>query len=155
MMTIISSLVVVLKKNVLHSALALVGALSGVSALYALMGADFLFAVQILVYVGGVTVLILFVILLSGRPSEWMGRAFNAQWLVALFVVLLIVWGFTMMAFLLPEGSPLTETVPSTASLGSLLLGPMILPFEVVSLVLLVALIGAVYFTSDRFQKEK
>jgi len=142
--------VVVLKKNVLHSALALIGSLSGVGALYAFLGADFLFAVQILVYVGGVTVLILFVILLSGRPSEWLGRSMNPQWFGALLVTALLIWSIQQMTKKFPDGVINQDSLSTTAPLGKLLLGPMLLPFEVVSLVLLAALVGAVFFTLSR-----
>src|SRR5579862_1774444 len=82
--TLGSSILVVTLKNIFHAALWLVVSLSGIAAFYALLGADFLFAVQILLYAGGVMVVLLFVVLLSGQPSDWTGRPLNHQWLSAL-----------------------------------------------------------------------
>ena len=77
--TLGSAILVVTLRNIFHSALWLIVTLAGVAGLYAFLGADFLFAVQILLYGGGVMVVLLFVVLLSGRPSDWAGNQFNTQ----------------------------------------------------------------------------
>src|SRR5947207_2092782 len=83
---IVPAIRVVSVRNVFHAALWLIVSLGGVAGIYALLAADFLFAVQLLVYVGGVMVLLLFVVLLSGKPSDWAGRQVNEKaWLAALF----------------------------------------------------------------------
>jgi NADH-quinone oxidoreductase subunit J len=143
--TLGSGILVVTLKNIFHAALWLVVCLSGVAALYALLGADFLFAVQILLYAGGVMVVLLFVVLLSGTPADWKGRPLNHQSLSA------ILAGGVLAAGVAWGGSHFTNTVPgpahpTTARLGALLMGPLVLPFEVISLVILVALIGAIFF---------
>jgi len=146
-LTLVPALLVVTAKNVFHSALWLVLSLTGVAGLYAMLAADFLFAVQLLVYVGGIMVLLLFVVLLSGKPSDWAARQVNEKsWAAAIFALFLTTalgtvihdWSVSAIA---------SDPVPTTGMLGSLLFKEMLLPFEVVSLVLLVSLIGAVFFS--------
>ncbi len=150
-LVLIPALLVVTVRNVFHSALWLIVSLMGVAGVYACLAADFLFAVQILVYVGGVMVLLLFVVLLSGKPSDWAGRQVSQHsWLAALaasFVAAAIVsviaaWPLTTAA---PEAPLLT-----TGALGSVLMNELVLPFEVISLVLLASLVGAVYFSAKK-----
>ena len=145
-LTLGSAILVVTLKNIFHAALWLAVCLSGVGALYALLGADFLFVVQILLYAGGVMVVLLFVILLSGKPSDWTGRPLNYQWLSALLaggvIAAGVIWAGKHFALLEP-----VALAPTTSSLGQLLMGPLVLPFEVISLVVLVSLTGAIFFT--------
>jgi NADH-quinone oxidoreductase subunit J len=147
--TLGSAFLVVTLKNIFHAALWLVVSLSGVAALYALLGADFLFVVQLLLYGGGVMVVLLFVVLLSGQPADWVGRPLNHQWLSALLAggVLAagVIWAgrhFSSLSTTPPE--------PTTSNLGQLLMGPLVLPFEVISLVVLVALTGAIFFSQKQ-----
>lgn len=146
-LVLVPALLAVTLKNVFHCALFLVLSLTGVAGVFALLGADFLFVAQILVYSGGITVLLLFVVLLSGRPSDWIQRQLNGLWgwgaiLGATFLALLATL-FSQ----LPDSPPLAPAQPSTGPLGLVLLKDMVLPFEAVSLVLLAALIGAVHFS--------
>lgn len=147
-MVVIPALLVVTVRNVFHSALWLVLSLSGVAGLYAMLAADFLFAVQILVYVGGVMVVLLFVILLSGKPSDWAGTQVNEKaWAAALFSVFLVAALVSaLFRWALPSNASATPEL-TTGRLGKLLLTEMVLPFEFISLVLVAALIGAVYFS--------
>jgi len=83
---IIPAILVVAMKNVFHSALWLTASLLGVAGVYAMLGADFLFAAQLMVYAGGIMVILIFVVLLSGKPSDWAGRQVNEKaWAAALF----------------------------------------------------------------------
>lgn len=147
---LLPALMVVSVKNVFHSALWLVVSLLGVGGIYALLAADFLFAVQLMVYAGGVMVVILFVVLLSDKPSDWMIKQINDRaWLAGLISILFasilgLVTGFW------PSSSGNLAPQSTTGNLGLLLLGPMVLPFEVVGIVLMVALVGAVYFSMKR-----
>lgn len=149
-MTVVPALFVVTVKNVFHAALWLIVSLLGVAGLYAFMAADFLFAVQVLVYAGGVMVVLLFVILLSGRPSDWAGRQSNdTSWGAALFSVFFVValssalttWAISPVEF---------KPQPTTGPLGLLLLNEMVLPFEVISIVFVAALIGAIHFSTRK-----
>lgn len=146
-----SALLVVTVRNVFHSALWLILCLSAVAVVYAMLAADFLFGVQLLVYVGGVMVLLLFVVLLSGTPSDWAGRQVNEKApLGALFAAIVagaIVW--TLGAWPIADAAP-AAAAPTTAALGRLLVNEMVLPFELISLVLVAAMVGAVYFSVKR-----
>jgi len=147
---VIPAVLVVSAKNVFHSALFLILSLVGVAGIYALLAADFLFAVQLLVYAGGIMVLLLFVVLLSGRPSDWAIAQINEKALgAALFCAFLMgLLGYTIWKWTFDIVS--VEPKLTTRGLGELLVGPMILPLEVVALVMVAALIGAVYFSSKK-----
>jgi NADH-quinone oxidoreductase subunit J len=143
-LTLGSAAMVALARNVMHSAVALLGTLVGVAGLYVTLAADFLAAVQVMVYVGGTLILFLFAAMLTARidqasssnPPRARGRAGAA--IVVLIAALAIVAQETRWPV-----EPGTD-VPSTAKLGHALLGPYVLPFELASLVLLAAALGAV-----------
>jgi NADH-quinone oxidoreductase subunit J len=147
LLTLASALGVVLLRNTLHSALLLGLSLLGVAGLFATLGADFLFASQILVYVGGVALLMLFVVLLAGRSGELRLRQVNDMWMGALLVCAFIFWAlrrFSVPYLGLKASSP---ALPTTAGLGRLLLRDLAVPFELVSVLLIAALAGAVIFS--------
>jgi len=152
-MVLVPALMVVTLKNILHGALFLVLSLTGVAGLFAMLGADFLFVAQILLYAGGIMVVLLFVILLSGSPKDWVVRQFNEQWLAAFLISGVFVSLLAYLFRFLPEGPPLDQPVPTTAALGLVLLRDMVLPFEAVALLLLAALVGAVLFTRPEPRK--
>lgn len=145
--TLVSAAAVVRLRNVLHSALFLGLSLAGVAGLFASLGADFLFAAQILIYVSGIAVLVLFVVLLAGRHSELHLRQTNKQWLPALAIAGTALWALSLVArpfqgLQAPAGGQTT-----TRLIGALLMGEYAVPFELISLILIAALIGAIVFT--------
>lgn len=148
---ILSAVFVVTLRSVFHSAIALLAALVFVAGLFFLQGADFLGAAQILVYVGGILVIMLFMIMLSHQPKDLQQRQTNDQWIAGIFLALTIaislVRSFRVFVNTLPGPAELT---PTSASLGRLLLNEMALPFEAVSLILLAALVGAVVFGQEK-----
>jgi NADH:ubiquinone oxidoreductase subunit 6 (subunit J) len=145
--TLLAALGVVLMRNAVHSSLMLGLSLAGVAGLYASLGADFLFGAQIMVYVSGIAVLIMFVVMLLGRASDLHLRQVNDRWLAALLVCGVASGGLFKIARLF-EGRPAAAApAPSTRAIGKLMLGEWLLPFELISLVLLAALLGAVFFT--------
>jgi NADH-quinone oxidoreductase subunit J len=146
-MTIVPAALTVTVRNVFHAALYLVVSLTGVAGLFAMMGADFLFVAQLLVYSGGILILLLFVVLLSGTPKDWAARAINEQWMPASLVAAMFVSLLAVLMRAMPEGAAGTDAAPTTSALGFLLMRDMLLPFEAVSLVLLAALVGAVHFS--------
>lgn len=145
--TLVSALAVVTLRNVLHSALFLGLALAGVAGLFASLGADFLFAAQLLVYVTGVAVLVLFVVMLSGRASELHLRQINDHWIGSLLICGGILWGLWGTVSLFRGVRAEGAVRPTTAELGRLFLSDFALPFELISIILIVALVGAVLFT--------
>jgi NADH:ubiquinone oxidoreductase subunit 6 (subunit J) len=136
--------VVAFSKNIVHSALGLLGTFVGVAGMYITLSADFLAATQIMVYVGGTLTLILFAVMLTARieemklsnPSQGLGVG------VGLVTVVLLVLG--KVAATTTWNIDVQPDVPSTAKLGHALLTTYLLPFEIGSVVLLAAMIGAV-----------
>ncbi len=149
LLVVVPAALVVTVKNVFHAAIYLVLSLTGVAGLFAMLGADFLFVVQLLVYSGGIVVLLMFVVLLSGSPKDWVVKQVNGQWLVSLVVSACFVWLLAALFHHLPAETP-DALEPTTAPLGLLLLRDMVLPFEAISLVLLAALVGAIFFTRKK-----
>ena len=146
-LTLGSALCVVMMRNVIHSSLFLGLALAGVAGIYASLGADFVSAAQILIYVSGIAVLILFVVMLAGRASDLLLRQVNEQWPAALAICAVTLYcGLRAFEpYRLIHGDNAME--PTTAGLGRLLLGDLAYPFELISIVLMVALAGTVYFS--------
>ena len=145
--TLAGALLVVTLRNTVHSALALGLCLAGVAGIFADLGADFLFSGQLLIYVGGIAVLIVFVVMLLGRASDLHLRQVNQQWAAALLICAITGLGLWRMAKLflhLPASVPAAGT---TRAIGLLLLGDYALPFEIISLMLLAALLGAIFFS--------
>ena len=140
---IVSALGVAFSKNILYSGFSLLGALLSVAGLYFFVGADFLGAVQLLIYVGGILVLILFAVLLTNKIGEIQISNRSASLIAgsagaALLAGLLIQ---VQLGTRWPTIEP--AAAPTTARLGDALLSEYLLPFELASLVLLMALVGA------------
>jgi NADH:ubiquinone oxidoreductase subunit 6 (subunit J) len=142
--TIGSALMVVQSKSLLYSAYALLFTFIGVTGLYVFLWADFLAVVQIVVYVGGILVLIIFGIMLTNKITSVNISHTSMQKSVGAIVVLCFIalLGYMILNtpwLVLPNAEP-TDT---TSAIGRLLLMDYLLPFEAVSLLLLGALIGA------------
>lgn len=142
-LTIVSALGVALARNILYSGFALMGTLVGVAGLYLFIGADFLGIAQLIIYVGGILVLILFAVLLTNRIGAV--NITNASVnLIAGVVGALGV--FLILAKVIFETEwPKIETAsaPTTARMGDAFLREYLLPFELASVLLLMALVGA------------
>ena len=141
------ALLVVSLRNTVHSALALGLSLSGVAGVFACLGADFLFAGQLLIYVGAIAILIVFVVMLLGRTSDLHLRQVNEQWAAALLVCAITGAGLWRSSSLFGHEASLVPAAATTRSIGLLMLGDYALPFELISLVLLAALLGAIFFS--------
>lgn len=143
--TVWAAAVVVLGKNIVRAAVALIFTFCGMAALYVLLDAEFLAAVQVLIYVGGITILLLFAIMLTSRISSGTTRVINDQVVLSAIaaaglLVGLVYAGVRGIPVLL--GPPrLPETAPF---LGRALLTTYALPFEVVSILLLAGMVGAI-----------
>jgi NADH-quinone oxidoreductase subunit J len=136
---------VVTTRNVVHAALYLIIVLAGVAAQYFLLGAEFIGTAQILIYLGAIVVLFLFGIMLTRAPIGGEARLDNDQrWLAAVVAILLLgVLCYTLIdAF---EDTELPEdTVQRTAEVSDAVFSTYLVPFEVVSVLLLAALVGAI-----------
>jgi NADH-quinone oxidoreductase subunit J len=143
--TVGSAFIVAFSRNIIYSAFSLLGTFAGVVGLYVFLGADFVAAVQLLIYVGGILVLILFAVMLTHRITdvEITNRAVGR--IPALIIIGVLVY-FLIDTIGQTPWAKAKEILyqPTTAKIGDLFLEQYLLPFELASLVLLAALIGAV-----------
>jgi NADH-quinone oxidoreductase subunit J len=152
------AILTITRRSAVHSAVSLIVSLMGVAGLYLLQQAEFLFAVQIVLYIGGIMVLFLFVIMLVNLDEAAKERQFNGQWLIAILCVVL-VGGLVLFVMSKGAGSFLVVAgaMPVTAggggnteALADVLFSKYLLPFEIASLLLLVAVVGSVVMAKKR-----
>ena len=152
---------VVALKNPVYSALALLVMFFHVAGLFVTLHAEFLAIIQILVYAGAILVLYLFVVMLLNLKRE---EHFHHQFLVGLFLcfilfaeaALLFIKGNTTLGQgIETAGTPVELTQGNTESIGELLYSTYLFPFEVASLILLVAMVGAVILTKKGMMEVK
>lgn len=146
---------VVLHRNLFRAALFLVLSFVGVAGLYVLLEAELLAMVQLLVYVGAISILIVFAVMLSRQLMSPEFRARNEQWLWGLgaAAVLFVVLAVVLLRVSWPVDPAKSPVAPgSIASLGAALVSgeAYALPFEVASVLLLVALVGAVIIAREK-----
>lgn len=143
--TVGSACGVAFSKKITYSGFSLLGSLFGVAGLYVLLSNDFIAATQLLIYVGGVLILILFAIMLTSKIGDVSVTNRSVNWKIGLPVMLGIA-GFLISSFGNDVWKVQDKQVfqTSVSSIGNALLKEFILPFEVVSIVLLCALIGAI-----------
>lgn len=158
-LTILTAVIVAFHPNVLRASIALLFSFLGVAALFVFLGADFLAGAQVVVYVGGVTILILFAIMLTQWLYELKLRDIRNELLLPLIVI-----GAGMIPALYkvlhelavfvqktpPENMEKFASTPKTAQLGTALLSTYVLPFEAVTILLLGALVGAVWLARPK-----
>ncbi len=146
-LTIGGGLGVVATRNVVHAALFLLLSLIAVAGLYLLLFAEFLALAQVLIYGGAIIIVLLFAIMLT-KTKEYPRISDNRQWPLAILASG-AVFGVVATAFLWkrpPESEP---QGPGLSALGDTLFTDWALPFEIASLVLLVALIGAIIIARE------
>ena len=152
--TVLSAAGVAFSNNIVYSAFALMGTLMGAAGLFVLLAADFVAVVQVLIYVGGILVLTLFAVMLTHRIGDMRISNRSLGRLPALVVIAIIgalmVRAITVTAWhLKPPGDPL----PTTYGIGNSFLTQFVLPFELASIVLLAALIGAVVLSRKELKE--
>src|SRR5215468_4488593 len=144
------AILTITRRSAIHSAICLIVSLIGVAGLYLLQKAEFLFAVQIILYIGGIMVLFLFVIMLVNLDEQAKERQFNGQWWVALGCVAVV--GAQVFYFLRKGAGAFQLAKPAEAAAGSVIKGntemiadalfsEYLLPFEIASVLLLVAVV--------------
>ena len=154
---LVGAIFTITRRSAVHSAISLVFSLFGVAGLYLLQQAEFLFAVQIVLYAGGIMVLFLFVIMLVDVGRAEKERQFNHQWVIAIISAfglgLLFVEVFAksrIMAELMRKPLAQISESNNTQIIGRGLYGNYMLAFEVASLLLLVAIVGAVVMAKKK-----
>lgn len=152
--TLLAGVVVVMDRNLFRAAIALMVSFLGVAGLYVLLEAGFLAMAQLLVYIGAISILIIFAIMMTRRLMQTIESPFNSQpmWgavaavaaFVVLFIILIQTWPVS--AYPAPPGLSPEVLRGSVSELGSSLVNPSqyALPFEVASVLLLAALVGAI-----------
>ena len=157
---VIGGILVITRKSAVHSALALITTLLAQAGLYLMLYAPFVAGVQIILYAGGIMVLFLFVIMLISIERNMKERQFNKQWLVGIVAagvlggLFIAVYTATKGGILFPIGRESYVEGQNTQAIASLLFdrqaGMYMFAFEIASLLLLVAIIGAVVMAKKR-----
>ncbi len=155
--TLLGGLFCVTTRNMFHAALYLVVSLFGAASLFAMLEASFLAAAQLIVYVGAVAILIIFAVMLTrgGAGTQPAQRQFNTQ--AGLAAVVTLVTLFILLRVVPVFNYPVQNTavpVDILEQLGNALVGNFVLPFEVASVLLLAALVGAIYIARERRRRE-
>lgn len=156
LLTLGGGVLTITRKSAIHSAISLIVSLIGVAGLFLLQSAEFLFAVQIVLYVGGIMVLFLFVIMLVNLDEAARQRQFNKQWWVALACALAV--GAEVFYFLKKGAASFQLAAPAAPAgdkgnveqIADMLFSQYLLPFEVASVLLLAAVVGSVVMAKKR-----
>jgi NADH-quinone oxidoreductase subunit J len=151
---LIGGILVITRKNPVHSALALIVTLLAQASIYLMLYAPFVAGVQIILYAGGIMVLFLFVIMLVSIDRSVRERQFNSQWVVGM-VAAIALGGLFIAVYLkgrniFPERTLSIMESDNTQRVATLLYGQYMFAFEIASLLLLVAIIGAVVMAKKR-----
>ncbi len=154
--TLGTALMVVTARNLVHSALYLVATLFGVAILFVLLNAGFLAIAQVVVYIGAIAILIIFAIMLTRRLAQDRGSQINNNWFWAAILAGLMFAGLAWMlngwSGFTSQAAPLSPHVDQVSQLGKALVSPdaYVLPFELASVLLLAALIGAIVIAWEK-----
>jgi NADH-quinone oxidoreductase subunit J len=146
-----AAMMVVTVRNLLHAALWLVVTLFGVAVLYALLQANFLAVVQVVVYIGAIAILFIFAVMLTRRDAMEKGRQTRSNWWIPALLGLVVMGGLVVLILSVPgvgrSAAEMPAGMDSVRALGTALVSPdaYVLPFEVASVLMLAALVGAVF----------
>jgi NADH-quinone oxidoreductase subunit J len=156
-----AAIMTVTVKNIVHAALWLISSFFGVGALYLLMEAEFLGVAQVLIYVGAVSILILFAIMLTRDLEGSQNRQLTPRWWIALIVpaalfgVLIVPTVMTHAWQLPPPPAGQPPTISSAQQIGTAFMREYLLPFEVAAILLLVAMIGAIVVAFEEREQRR
>jgi NADH-quinone oxidoreductase subunit J len=158
---LVPAALVVTTRNLVHAALWLIATLFGVAVLYASLDAGFLAVVQVVVYIGAIAILFIFAVMLTRKELRDRGPQHNRGWWLSIGVALLVFVGLLGLFGSWSSGAQVARAMPpdfdAIGLLGEALISPdaFVLPFEVASILLVAALIGAVYvaFTGGKEQE--
>jgi NADH-quinone oxidoreductase subunit J len=146
-----SAFMVVTTRNLLHAALWLVVTLFGVAVLFATLQANFLAVIQVVIYIGAIAILFIFAVMLTRRDLMEKGSQTRTNWWIPALIGLLILIGLVLLIMAVPGVERTAAAMPAgldpVQALGTALVSPnaYVLPFEVASVLMLAALVGAVY----------
>jgi NADH-quinone oxidoreductase subunit J len=153
-LAILGGILVITRKNPVHSALALILTLLSLAGLYLMLYAPFVAGVQIILYAGGIMVLFLFVIMLVNIERAQKEHQFNGQWIVGVLAAValggLFIGVYVKGKSLFPQSAVQLAEENNTQRIADLLFSNYMLTFEIASLLLLVAIVGAVVMAKKR-----
>ena len=150
--TVVSAVFSVVHPNILYAGLSLFGSFFGVAGLYLLLGADFVAASQLLIYVGGILTLILFAVMLSKNIYGIKLKDEGKRKIIP-SILCLTIFGFLLKLIFSMNWNIISsqeEPTATTSRLGTLLITEYLLPFELASVLLLAALVGAILLARNK-----
>jgi len=151
-----SATMVVTTKNLVHAALWLIVSLFGAAVLFATLNAGFIAVVQVVVYIGAIAIMFIFAVMLTRRQMSETGPGLNSGWWLSVVVAIVtfggLVWLLQGWSGIATEAPAMPSGLDAVQSLAKALISPeaYVLPFEVASVLLLAALVGAVYVATQR-----
>ncbi len=151
-----SAVMVVITRNLIHAALWLIVTLFGVAVLYALLNAGFLAVVQVVIYIGAIAILFIFAVMLTRADLRDRAPQLNRGWWLNVILAVLmfagLIWLYQSWSGFMKTAGPVPPGFDGVGALGNALISPdaFLLPFEVASVLLLAALVGAVYVAFSR-----
>ena len=154
--TLVSGLMVVTSHNLIHAALWLVATLFGVAIVYTILNAGFIAVVQVVVYIGAIAILFIFAVMLTRKDMRDTGPQLNKGWWAGALVAVLVFGGlfslFKSWSAISKTAADIPTGFDAVSQLGNQLTSPnaYVLPFEVASVLLLAAMVGAVYVAFTR-----
>jgi NADH-quinone oxidoreductase subunit J len=156
LVTLWGALMVVTSRNLVHSALWLILTLFGIGVFYVLLNAGFFAVVQVVVYIGAIAILFIFAAMLTRRLMQDVGPQVNEGWWVGAIVGGLLLAGLIILLFAWPGITTKLPEIADTAGiiprLGQALVSPdgYLIPFELASVLLVAAMIGAIYVSLEK-----
>jgi NADH-quinone oxidoreductase subunit J len=157
-----AALMVVVARNLIHAALWLISSFFGVGIIYLLLQAEFLAIVQVLIYVGAVSVLVLFAIMLTRQVTRLEGSVFYSRWWGSLAMVVALFGGILVptlagLGFVSPEQQPgqPVAAIGGTQEIGVSFVTAYLLPFQMAAVLLLIALVGAIVVTFEERRQRR
>jgi NADH-quinone oxidoreductase subunit J len=156
LISLIAALFVVTSRNLVHSAFWLILTLFGVAILYVLLNAGFFSVVQVVVYIGAISILFIFAVMLTRRVMKDTGAQNNSYWWLAALIALGFFGGLAAMLLKIPAvnatPSELSVDAEPLRHLGMALVAPdgFLLPFELASVLLVAAMIGAIFVSVEK-----
>jgi NADH-quinone oxidoreductase subunit J len=156
--TLIAGIRVVTSRNMIHSALWLILALFGVAIFYVMLNAGFFAVIQVIIYIGAIAILFIFAAMLTRRVMQDSGPQTNSRWWLGVIIAVLLLAGMGVVYTNWPEftsqASQLLGNSGQISQLGVALVSPdkYLLPFELASILLVAAMIGAIFVAGEKKQ---
>jgi NADH:ubiquinone oxidoreductase subunit 6 (subunit J) len=145
--TVCGAFMVVMTRNIVHAAFWVLEVMLAIAGMFMLLSAGFLALVQVMVYAGAVSVLLLFTVMLTLRDRNEAVRSLDLTWSSALLALVVLGASASAIVAFKPPVPTMPSVTPGVAEFGRLLFTSWALPFEIASVILLIALVGAVWWS--------